>query len=474
MLKEFKKIDCILLLFCVFLFFIFVNYLAVSITTLYYPYDVDYSEGFTLASSLKFLHDKILYQEINLPPFSIINYTPLFFILNALTVIIFGESLFSARIISFVASLAIAYLIYLIVYEYSKKKFLGLLSSLLFFSSFVTFFIDSLAKVDVLAAFFSIVGIYFMTKHNKKWYLILAIIFFILSALTKQTFIAAPIASFFYLLLSDRKKSLKFLTGFLLPTLFILFLINYSTNGQFLLHTFSYNVGLLSFDYNLFMYLFLSNLIILCVSIYYFKISKNLFSLYFIFSLIILLLQLFRAGGSIYYFFELTIITTILTGFLMSRFESQPDKKLFLIFIIFLQLILFIQRDPRVMLFIFKPNDYPPLVNLATDEKISSYVQNSTGNVLVEHAMFAKINSKDILLQPSSVYELEKSKILNSSEILRFIENKNCTLIAFYSRFNLIEGLKDYVEKNYKLVDELNWKSLESVSWTWKIYKKIS
>jgi hypothetical protein len=472
MLKEFKKIDYVLLLLCVLLFLIFINYLVVSITTLYYPYDVDYSEGFILFSSLKFLHDEILYQEINLPPFSIINYTPLFFVINGLTIIIFGTNLFSARIISFVVSLAIAYMVYLIVYEYSKKKFLGIVSSLLFFSSFVTFFIGSLARVDVLAAFFSILGIYFMAKHDKSRYLILAIGSFILSLLTKQTFIAAPIASFFYLLFNDRKKSLKFLAGFLLPTLFIIFLINYSTNDQFLLHMLSYNVGFLTFDYNLFMYIFLSNLIILCISIYYFKISRNLLSLYFIFSLIIILLQLFRPGGSTYYFFELTIITSAIAGLLVNHFKSQPDKKIFLIFIIFLQLILFIQRDPRALFFIFKPNDYPPLVNLVIDEKISSYVKNSTGNVMIEHATFARLNGKEVPPEVSSLYELQKNNMLQETEILEFLKDRNYSLIIYYSRFNLIQGLGDNIKNNYKLIDELNWKSLEGVNWVWRVYEK--
>jgi len=473
MLEKLHKKYTILLLLVILLLFIFINYLAMSITTLFYPYDADYSEGFILTKSIRLLEGKNVYQDINLPPFSIINYPPIFFLVNSFTMKLFGENLFSARLISFTSSILIGYLIYLIVYKESRNRTISVISSLLFFSSFVTFFISPLARVDVLAALFAVLGIYCMTKYKKRKYLFLAIIFFILSVLTKQTYIAAPVASFFYLLLNDRKMSWKFLIGFILPCILIIILINFLTDGQFLLHLIRYNIGIITFDYNLFNYLFFTNFIVLCLSVYFFKKSKNLFSLYFTFSLIILILQFFRAGGSAYYFFELTIITSILTGFLLNYFRFNPNNQLFLIFIIFLQLILFIQRDTRVLLFIFKPNDYPPLVNLVTDEKISSYAQNSTGNVLVEHATFARINNKEISIEPSSVYELEKNKILGSSEILRFIKSKNCTLIAFYSRFNLIEGLRDYIEKNYRLTDELNWESLESVSWTWKIYKKI-
>ncbi len=473
MLKRLLKKEVISPFLMILLLFIFINYLASSLSTLFYPYDVDYSEGFILTPSIRLLNRKNLYQDVNISPFSIINYTPIFFFVNSFTMILFGENLFSAKLISFISSIAIGYLIYLIVYKQSKKKFISIVSSLIFFSSFVTFFAGPLAKVDLLAALFSILGIYFIGQHKKRKNFFLAIIFFILSVFTKQTFIAAPIASFIYLLTEDRKKGLRFLSFFVLSTLVISFLINTLSQGQFFLHLIKYSVGVLTFDYNLFNYLFLANLIILCVAIFYFfRKPKTLLSLYFVLSLIIVIIELMRAGGSIYYFFELTIITSILTGLLLNDFRSNPDRKFFLIFIIFLQLILFIQADSRILLFIFKPNDYPPLVNQVTDGRISTYVKNSTGNVLVEHATFARLNGKKIPPEPSSVYELEKNNILDSSEVMKFYENQDYSLIIYYSRLNLVQGLRDYIEKNYELIDKLNWRSLEGVDWSWKVYEK--
>jgi hypothetical protein len=110
---------------------------------------------------------------------------------------------------------------------------------------------------------------------------------------------------------------------------------------------------------------------------------------------------------------------------------------------------------------------------MVVDKKISSYVQNSTGKVLVEHATYARLNGKEIPPEASSVFELEKNKIINPSDVLRFYKNQNYSLVIYYSRFTLIDGLKDYIEKNYEFIDSIKWKSLESVDRTWLIYRKI-
>jgi hypothetical protein len=385
--------------------------------------------------------------------------------------ILFGENLFSARIISFTSSMIIGILIFLIVYKITRDKFLGIISSFLFFSSFITFYLSSLARVEALAALFSILGIYFITRHKKKLNIFLATIFFTLSIFTKQTYIAAPLASFIYLFLKDRKNSFKFLLTFLVSSASIFFLMDFLSNGQFFLHILKYNVGVLKFDYNLLFLLVQKNLIFLLIGFLYFlKKRSDLFSIYFIISLLIFVARFMRIGGSIYYFFELTIVTSIITCLFLKKYIQHEH---FLLIIVLFQLILFIQSDPREIFFILQPDKYPPLVNLPTDEKISHYIQNSPSKVLVEHASFNLMNGKEVPPDSFSVYELERNNILNKTKVLEFYKSQNYSFVIFYSRFVLIEGLRDYIEKNYELVDKVEWQSLEYVNRMWLIYRRI-
>jgi hypothetical protein len=83
------------------------------------------------------------------------------------------------------------------------------------------------------------------------------------------------------------------------------------------------------------------------------------------------------------------------------------------------------------------------------------------------------MNGKEVPPDSFSVYELERNNILNKTKVLEFYKSQNYSFVIFYSRFVLIEGLRDYIEKNYELVDKVEWQSLEYVNRMWLIYRRI-
>jgi hypothetical protein len=309
-------------------------------------------------------------------------------------------------------------------------------------------------------------------KKKKNFYL--AILFLLAATFTKQSFIAASLASFFYIFMNDRKTSIKFLAFMIMPTIAFFSLINFLSNGQFIFHVLKSSAGIIGPSIQFLFSRLSGSLIIICIGIYFFlKNRKNILSLYFIFSLIILIVQFMRTGAWINYLFELTAIASILP-FLLIDIMNFKTGRIFIIFLLILQIFIFVKNDIRSMSFIIWPNSYTPNININSDEKISLYVKNSTGNVLVEHATFAILNKKEIPPEMWSIIELEQLDIINNSEILSFIKDQNYSLIIYYKndRVPLINGLQDYIKNNYRLIDEIPWIDQAFHNETWKVYRK--
>jgi hypothetical protein len=472
--KPFNKYFLYFILFI--LIIIFINFLELSLTVLSYPFDLDITEGFLMIPSIKLLKGESMYGNIHSPPyFFITKYPPVFYIFNAFNMILFGVNLFSARIISFLSSLIIGFLIYLIVKRSTRNKLLGILAFLFFYSSYVTIQIATQIRVDVLATLFSLLGIYFILDYKKTKKFYLAILFFLASFFTKQSFIAAPIASFVYLFMNDRKKSFQFFGIMILFTVSISLLINFLTNGQFLFHLLLGTSGIIEYSFLPFFINLIPNFIILTIGVLFFLQEKrNLIALYFIFSLIILLFLLTRTGAWINFLFEMTAIASITLFLFIGKMNRETGKILLCLFILF-QIIIFVEKDPRNLLFIYQPKSYQPLINLGADEKILSYIKNVSDTVLAEHASYAILTNKEIPPELWSVIELERSNIVKNSEIMNFIKEKNYSMIIYYKsdRVPLIEGLQNYIKNNYKLVDEIPWIDQNFANETWKVYEKI-
>lgn len=481
-LEELKKPENLFLIFLVFVFF---NFLAVCLVTLSYPYDVDYSEGFIISPTIRLLEGKPLYHNItsSLNPYSPVKYPPFFYLVNALTMLILGKNLLSARIISFLSSLGISALIFLLIKRKTNKNKLGVIASLLFLSSHVVFWLAPQARMDALAAFLSLTGVYLVLK-KKRYY---SLIPFSLALLTKQSYISAPIACSVYFFLNEEdktkglKKSLKFLGLLTLIVSSAFLLTDFLSNGRFIKHLTVYSQGIFFWNArkglklenfgNLFRSL-RSLFLVLLISVYYFyKNPKKLLPLYLLFSLSFSIFKFLRLGGWVYYFFEFSMVASILTCLWLNEFD-KPLEKSFLFLLLFLQILVFASSDPRILYFTLEPQNYPPLVNRKADRLISSYVQNSTGKVWIEHASYARANGKEVGPEPWSMVELQRSGFFNRSEFLGFMREQNYSRVIYYSRLKRLPGFESYLRKNYRKIDQVGWIDLAFHNRTWSVYER--
>ncbi|MFH7881019.1 MAG: glycosyltransferase family 39 protein [Candidatus Aenigmatarchaeota archaeon] len=464
--------------FIFFFIFIFLNFLLVSIDVLFYPFDTDVTESYLLLPAIRLLNGKPLYNDIHsLHHFSSFKYPPIFPIINYFTLLILGKNLLSARIIVFISTLFVGFFVFLITKKIVKDFELSLFSTLLFFSSYVIFQMGTQVRADMLAMLFSIVGIYFFINYKKGKNLFFSTIFSFLALFTKQNFIAAPLSMFFYLLINDKKNCIKFLIHFSLLTFIITFLTNFLTNGQFILHVFYYAKGIIIFSLNDLIFLLKDRLInssifIFLGLIYFVRNKNNIVSIWFLTSLILTIFQFIREGSWINYLIEITAITPIIISSLLKQ-SNKKEEFYFILLAVLFQLLLFIDFDKRILFYVFNPKDFTPFINLQTDLKILKYVENSEGNVLVEHVSYLILTEKEISPEIWSCYELQNINVVSEEEVFNHLLSQNYSLVIYYRRLPLIKKFFEYVKNNYILIDELPWIDQAFHENIWYVYKKI-
>lgn len=168
-------------------------YLLVALARIGYPYDLEWMEGGTLEHVARVLGGQPLYVAPSLE-FTPYIYGPLYYYVAAPLAKLFGLRLLSPRLVSFAASLGVLGLIGALVHGRTRSRLGALVAAGLFAALFKrsgAFF--DLARVDSLALFFTLLGIWVLLaseKHDVVAGVVLAAAFF-----TKQSalLIAAPV-----------------------------------------------------------------------------------------------------------------------------------------------------------------------------------------------------------------------------------------------------------------------------------------
>lgn len=215
----------------------FALFIWTSVEIIIYPYGVDYGEAPLIDQAIRFQKHLPVYKAtIDTPPYIIANYPPLYPLVVAGTHGVFNLPLFATgRIISLISSLISGIIIALLSYSLTRNETLAALAAALFWGNpYVTIW-SSLARVDLLALSLSLVAIYILVQCKPAWYwLVLACIFFLASAFTRQSYLlAGPLAGFIWLWHGQRKRALIFAGALGISGLLLFGMINALTQGGF-------------------------------------------------------------------------------------------------------------------------------------------------------------------------------------------------------------------------------------------------
>ncbi|PIO00523.1 hypothetical protein COT72_00405 [archaeon CG10_big_fil_rev_8_21_14_0_10_43_11] len=426
----------------------FVVFIHQGLVRLSFPFDFTTAEGFVFAFSKNLSLGSTLYPPLPAEGMPSINtYPPFFYALSALLMPLFSQAFVAGRIISFIASLGIGVLIYVIARKHHAKPVWAALFSFLFFASYFVMFWSAHNRVDMLALFFSVLGLFFISYKKDA----LGAFAFLFSLYTKHTFIAAPLAVFVYLFLYERRRARVFFTMLFGLGLALFVALTLLSNGEFVKHVFLYTSFGSSFDIYLFVSLVLSAPLLLFLTYQYVRSSPHsLLGMYALFAFALLVFQAFNAGSSSNYALESLFISCIIGAVYLSAHIKTERMKALLLFGIAAQVLLLsmggaVSLNPldgmRAAYSFF--DAYPAFARL------SVLVNQSTGPVLSEVGGVLFLAHSSGALDVWKLRTLVENGVLSQEELfLRCVEQKY-SLIIHTDDLKYVPGLSRCINATY-------------------------
>ena len=226
--------------------------LAVVLSLVYHwlsvahPYSLDYGEAPLIDQAMRLGKGENIYRtDLSEPPFTISNYPPIYVVVLAPFVKIFGPNYWAGRMISWIASIGSAIFVAMIIFTITRDRFAALISWLLFTAFPYVIAWSSYGRVDSLALMFSLAGLFVLVRWPASWWgligggsLLVAAIF------TRQSFaLAAPLAAFIWMCTNNWRRA--FLLAALIGGLSIVIftLITAATGGGFYFNIITANVN---------------------------------------------------------------------------------------------------------------------------------------------------------------------------------------------------------------------------------------
>ncbi|QDK47106.1 hypothetical protein DOM22_19020 [Bdellovibrio sp. ZAP7] len=303
--------------------FVFIaSYLFTAVKETQYGLNRDYAEGTTLAFVEKWRTSespRVLYSSENFEQGSITGYP--FAHLGLVTAVSHdaGSALSSGRIISVVSALLMALIAWLILanFELVKLQHLPLLATLILYQTAI-FDWSLLARSDLLAALFEILGILFYVRSLKtnRVLLVPSLICFLLAFFCKQNSIAGLLVVFAFEFWRAPTRTLKSAPIYLLTTAAVFGIVTWTFGVSYWEHTvtqlggqswyFSRLVQMLSSYLVSHLYIFILSLLALFL-VPIKKPLKNFLIAWVAIGFLLVLLGLGRSGSNFNYFISLSI-----------------------------------------------------------------------------------------------------------------------------------------------------------------------
>ena len=456
----------------------FVFFLWHSIILIFYPYRLTHGEVSLLFESVLLSRGENIYKDMSISPYIVSLYTPIYPLLCSFLIKIFGSLYVGGRLISFFASILVGIFIFKITRLKSIRFEGAIFASLFFFASHFVFSWVPLARVDILGIMFSIIGIYYVSLYEKDKpnYIYAATLLFVLAAYTKQSLIAAPAASYLYLLFKDRKIAIKAMVMYVSLGVLIFLVLNITTGGHFYKHTFGrgdapYSLILLfGFWYKtLIVYPVVIGLVLFYINRCIADKKISLLLLYFLFAFLTSLTSGFK-GAWINHSLEMFTVLCVLLGlsihFLIIEYVSA--RKLILIMLLVQLLVIFhmpyLPSSIQKLYLFYHFTPIPDKKELLACKKISSYIKNSKGEVLsLTNGDFCVVNGKDMYIE-TVIFEKMNVGDWDPSPLAKDIDERKFSLIVLNDWTSKLGKLiNEKIKNNYELIDKISFQSNSSV-----------
>jgi hypothetical protein len=202
---------------------------------------LDYVDGFSVDDVLRLASGGALYPDPSSPPYTVLVYTPGFFVVAAALVTLGIEPFFACRCLVLLSMLAAA-----VAIGWSGSRRTGWVA-LTVAAAVVLHPLQwpwsLVIRPDFSAILLSILAVVIVAAGGSRRRIELAAVLCAAAFLTKQTALAAPLSILVALLWRDRRSALRFTVVYGAVTAISVIGLQILTGGQFLFHTVSANVN---------------------------------------------------------------------------------------------------------------------------------------------------------------------------------------------------------------------------------------
>ncbi|MFN8376651.1 MAG: hypothetical protein U0694_27740 [Anaerolineae bacterium] len=232
------------------LLFSFVVYVVYAVNLMQFPFDYDQGEGFELVDTVMFSEGQFPYRDTNVYPFYSSNYPPLFHVIAAPFVWVFGPAYWYGRLLGFLSTLIGAAAIAYAVYRDGRHKWMALLSGLAFLASNTVYHIGPLFRQHMTMVMFETLAVVVIAHANeipdtgkRRRTLALAFALVLAAGYTKQLAYATAIAVGFFMLIRQPRRAVLWGIGAAVVGVAIFLWLDWATGGQWWLQTIKANIN---------------------------------------------------------------------------------------------------------------------------------------------------------------------------------------------------------------------------------------
>jgi ABC-type sugar transport system permease subunit len=442
---------------------LFVNH---GLATLAFPYPLNYGEGPLLDQAARLADLKNIYPaDLSKPPYVVSNYPPLFVLLQAPLVWIFGPGFLYGRAISLVSTVAAAGLITATLNAFTRDKTASAAGGLTFLAVPFVLHWSSLDRVDMLGLALSWGGLYAVVRRPDRRNAILAVLFFVAAIYTRQTYaLAAPLAAFAWLLAGGhgrRALALATLTGAL--SLLLLGALSALTGGGFFFHTVSANVNEFRWEQvssNLFTtqglmpLLLVEGVAFVVLGLRSRPPSWWLVGAYLAGAAVAALL-IGKVGSDVNYLLELSAALSLAAGALIARYGRRPGTRCVLLLALAVQVAIMVQASQ----YVYARLQADVITQRTELARLEGVVEGSKGPVLAdEYAGLLPLDGRRIYLQPFEMTQLQRDGRWDQEPLLRSIRRRKFPVILIWKprfaagieRERWTRGMLEAIEENYE------------------------
>lgn len=229
------------------LLFSFLIYLLYTANLLSFPYDYDQGEGFEAHDTVFYSRGQLPYRDTETYPFYGSIYPPLFHMMAAPFVWLFGPAYWYGRLLGFFGSLVSAAAIYLAVFRDGKgNRWIALLSALAFLSSNFVYHIGPLYRQHTMMVTFETLAVVTLAQafpRRDKRGIAFGLLLLICAGYTKQLAAITAIAAFVWMFLRQPARALRCFLVFALAGAAVFLWLNIASEGQWWLQAIVANVN---------------------------------------------------------------------------------------------------------------------------------------------------------------------------------------------------------------------------------------